>query len=116
MKNLIKEMEELAEQMHIWYLEATKELHPESYNSNAQKSYAEMTEEQREIDCYIARKILGEYTEKIVEEILKSLPSYNKWSNNYEKNRAVEDNETGRNPVLREIRDLLSSLTDKEIK
>lgn len=55
----IDEVEKLAERLHIWYLEATKELHPESYNPHAQKSYAELTEEQRFIDRYIAGKIYG---------------------------------------------------------
>lgn len=45
------------EQLHEWYLEATKELNPESYNPNAQKSYDQLTEEQRFIDKYIADKI-----------------------------------------------------------
>ena len=52
--------ERLAEKLHEWYLEATRELNPESYNPNAQKSYAELTEEQKFIDRYIAKKILAE--------------------------------------------------------
>lgn len=48
---------DLAEKMHNWYLEATKELHPESFNKNAQKLYSELTDEQKFIDKYIAQKI-----------------------------------------------------------
>ena len=55
-----REAEELfvAEQLHEWYLEATKSLNPENYNAKAQVPYSEMNEEQKEIDRYIARKIL----------------------------------------------------------
>lgn len=45
------------QQLHQWYLDATKELHPNSYNINAQKPYEELTEEQKFIDKYIADKI-----------------------------------------------------------
>lgn len=45
------------QQLHQWYLEATKELHPESYNINAQKAYEDLTEEQKAIDKYICNKI-----------------------------------------------------------
>ena len=51
-------MKELAEKLHEWYLEATKQLNPESYNPAAQKSYSELTEEQKFIDRYIANKVL----------------------------------------------------------
>ena len=49
--------ETLAKQLHAWYLEATKELNPESYNPNAQKAYEDMTDEQKFIDRYIAKKV-----------------------------------------------------------
>jgi len=52
------EQEQLAEKLHEWYLEASKQLHPESYNPNAQKSYGELTEEQKFLDRYIAGRIL----------------------------------------------------------
>ena len=45
------------EQLHTWYLEAVKELHPESFNPNANKPYSELTDEQRFIDKYISDKI-----------------------------------------------------------
>jgi len=48
--------EEWARKQHEWYLEATAKLHPESYNPNAQKSYDDLTEEQKFIDRYIAQK------------------------------------------------------------
>jgi len=50
-------MEELARKLHEWYLEATKELNPKSFNPDAQKSYDELTDEQRFIDKYIADKV-----------------------------------------------------------
>jgi len=52
------EPEQLAEKLHEWYLEASKQLHPESYNPNAQKSFAQLTEEQKFLDRYIAGRIL----------------------------------------------------------
>ena len=51
------------EQLHIWYLEATKELHPLNFNEKAQKPYNELNPEQKFIDEYIANKI-----GKVVEE------------------------------------------------
>ncbi len=56
--NLKAEIEELAENLHRWYLEACKELKSESYNPNAQKSFAELTEEQKFLDRYIAEKLI----------------------------------------------------------
>jgi len=53
-----KEVEQLAEQLHNWYLEATKELNPENYNPKAQKLYLELNEQQKNIDRYIAKKII----------------------------------------------------------
>jgi len=52
------EQEQLAKKLHEWYLEASKQLHPESYNPNAQKPFAELTEEQKFLDRYIAGRIL----------------------------------------------------------
>jgi len=52
------EPEQLAQKLHEWYLEASKQLHPESYNPNAQKSFAQLTEEQKFLDRYIAGRIL----------------------------------------------------------
>ena len=49
------------EQLHNWYLEAIKELHPESFNPNAKKPYSELTEEQKFIDKYIADKIIEKF-------------------------------------------------------
>jgi hypothetical protein len=49
--------EQFAELLHNWYLEATKELHPESYNTKAQKPYSELTDEQKQIDRFIAVKL-----------------------------------------------------------
>jgi hypothetical protein len=49
------------EELHKWYLEATERLSPENYNSNAQKPYEELTEEQKYIDSYIANEINRKY-------------------------------------------------------
>ena len=43
--------------LHEWYLEACKELSPENFNTDAQKPYEELSEEQKFIDIYIAEKI-----------------------------------------------------------
>lgn len=50
--------EDFAKQIHTWYLEASSKLHPESFNPAAQKSYEELTEEQKYLDRYLAGKIL----------------------------------------------------------
>ncbi len=52
------EVEKMAKQLHVWYLEATRSLNPKSYNPRAQKGYEDLTEEQKEIDRYIALKVL----------------------------------------------------------
>lgn len=62
------EIEQLARQLHVWYLDATKKLSPESYNLDAQKSYADLTEEQKFIDRYIAEKVLSHIAETAREE------------------------------------------------
>lgn len=46
-----------AQQLHEWYLEATQELNPDSYNPDAQKNYSDLTEEQRYISAYIAHRV-----------------------------------------------------------
>ena len=53
--------EQLAQNLHRWYLEATRELSPESFNPDAQKEYGELTDEQKFIDRYIADKIIKHY-------------------------------------------------------
>jgi len=50
--------EQLAEKLHEWYLEATKELEPYSINKQAQKPYTDLSEGQKSIDRYIAEKII----------------------------------------------------------
>ena len=76
--------EELAEQMHIWYLEATLKLHPESFNPNAQKKYEDLTDEQKFIDIFIAKKVEEKFIEKKrVREALKELLALEPmWTNN----------------------------------
>ena len=66
----LTELERVAQNLHKWYLEATKKLSPESYNPNAQKPYEEMTEEQKFIDRYIADKVVA-YAQQEVERTLQ---------------------------------------------
>lgn len=69
-------VEKLAEKMHIWYLEATRMLHPESYNPKAQKAYSELTEKQKNIDRYIAGHVIGMM--ESIETITKGLEEIEK--------------------------------------
>lgn len=57
-RSKIKDKEFLAENLHIWYLEATKKINIESFNKKAQKKYKDLTGEQKFIDRYIAKKII----------------------------------------------------------
>lgn len=45
------------EELHKWYLEAVKELKPESFNPDANTPYSELTDEQKSIDKHIALQI-----------------------------------------------------------
>jgi hypothetical protein len=54
------------EQLHKWYLEATLQCNPESYNLKAQKCYEHLTEEQKSIDKYIAHAIVEAYEKGIL--------------------------------------------------
>ena len=54
---VVGDIESLARELHMWYLEATKQLNPANYNPKAQVPYDDMHEEQKQIDRYIARKI-----------------------------------------------------------
>lgn len=57
-RELINETTEITgEQLHKWYLEATKELDPENYNEEAQKPYSKLNSEQKFIDNYIAAQV-----------------------------------------------------------
>ena len=69
--------EDLSRKMHEWYLEATKELNPESYNAKAQKSYDDLTEEQKQIDRYIANKVIQLLSSQL-EEVEKGIKDYRK--------------------------------------
>jgi hypothetical protein len=53
--------ETLARQLHEWYLEATLDIDPLNYNANAQKDYDALSEEQKFIDRFIAKKILDAF-------------------------------------------------------
>lgn len=78
--------EELAQQLHKWYLEATKRISKLSFNPKAQRSYTQLTNEQKYIDRYIAGKVLGELEKKEAEltEKNKQLDSLHETCNNYE--------------------------------
>lgn len=51
-------IEEFAEQIHNWYLEACRELDPSNFNAKAQVPYADLTAEQKFLDRFLARKLL----------------------------------------------------------
>lgn len=44
-------------QLHKWYLEAVNTLNTSDYNVSAEKEYESLTEGQKYIDKYIAKKI-----------------------------------------------------------
>jgi hypothetical protein len=46
------------ESIHTTYLEATLKLKPVSFNNNAQKTYDDLTEEQKYIDIFFSNDIL----------------------------------------------------------
>ena len=50
----------LARRLHEYYLDATEHLDPENYNANAQKSYDDLTEEQKSIDVFIADRLISD--------------------------------------------------------
>ena len=55
-------VESLAEQIHLWYLEATEPKAKGAYNEKAQVSYEDLSDDQKDIDRYIAKKILETFT------------------------------------------------------
>jgi uncharacterized protein YaiL (DUF2058 family) len=60
----------LAEQLHIWYLEAiTSGFAGEQYNPDAIKEYKDLSEEQKNIDKYIAAKVKALFKAKMLEMI-----------------------------------------------
>jgi hypothetical protein len=102
--------EDLAEQLHLWYLEATKGLNPKSYNPQAQKSYQDLTEEQREIDRFIAGKILS-LLQKQKEEVIGELKKFTKIKLPRDDSEIV-NYKTGYNQALD---DIISALKEKDI-
>ena len=63
-------IEELAENLHIWYLEACQK--PDSgmdFNPAAQEPYENLKETQKYLDRYIAGKILQSQTQDIKKKI-----------------------------------------------
>ncbi len=71
MKQSKKEIEELAERLHYLYYEALKKVNPKVNPV----SYNDLTEEHKEIDRYIAKKILGFLSkkQKKIDELKKVL-------------------------------------------
>lgn len=61
-------IKELAEFSHNSYLEIIKKLHLESFNQKANISYDKLSEEQKQIDKYIAEKIID--NKWLVKDIL----------------------------------------------
>jgi hypothetical protein len=61
--------EKLAEQLHIWYLEATHTIPSDAYNMKAQVDYNELSEDQKHIDRYIASAILKLHKQEMLRVI-----------------------------------------------
>ena len=60
---LLKKMDGITpEFLHNEYLKTVKHLHPESFNPVANKPYAELTDEQKSIDKFIAQAIKDHLT------------------------------------------------------
>lgn len=62
LKDFTKTELELAEILHACYLEGTINLNKESYNLKAQKTFDDLTIEQKYIDCSIAQQLLKNFT------------------------------------------------------
>ena len=58
----MKNVEKMAKQLHLWYLEAIKTIPKSAYNVEAQVSYKNLSDEQKNIDRYIAVKVLEAFT------------------------------------------------------
>ena len=69
------DIEELAEQLHKWYLLAIawvkkfKDGEPFSHNPDAQKEYKDLSEEQKYIDRYIAKQIIQSYSQISINQV-----------------------------------------------
>lgn len=94
-------IEEIAEQLHCWYLEAVQKIDPNNYNHKAQKPYNELNEDQKFLDRYIAKKVIAlhhSHTEQIEqarreEREACAVTVWNEWAKNPNK---MDDNETNR--------------------
>ena len=115
-----KTIEKVAEQLHKWYLEATKLLNPENYNSKAQKQYVNLNKEQKFIDRYIAERV----NEKIKEERQRTLADVEKEINGLQKCAdAMEERKefyknvkAGYDRALRLVNEILDKLEKKNDK
>ena len=54
-----KDIEKIAYQLHGWYLEATARTPQGDFNPKAQVAYGDLSEAQKDIDRYIAKKVLS---------------------------------------------------------
>lgn len=100
----VQEFEKMAEQLHIWYLEAVKELDPHFFNLKAQVAYKDLHEKQKDIDRYIAKK-LASYIEKREKDITEDIILTAKfWDSEY---RELEDRIKQLEDGLRKIRGTL---------
>ncbi len=59
--------------------------------------------------------LVAQTEKRVLERVEAIIPSYNRWNDTmgkeaYDKNSAVEDIETGRNPVLKELRAAIAAL------
>lgn len=103
----MNEQENLAKQLHEWYLEACRE--PESgmdFNPAAQVPYGDLREAQKFLDRYIAGKIT-ELLARQREEVAKRLTERAEVPNN------LIDLEVGKVKAIY-LRDALSALTQEE--
>lgn len=67
------------ERLHVSYLLATKTLHPESFNWDAQKQFMDLTEEQKSIDIFICQEI-KRAAEDLRQKLIDDFHNMNKFS------------------------------------
>ncbi len=87
--NIEKLRVSLPELMHIWYLMIIEQLNPESYNKNAQKTFNELSEEQKKIDYFIADRTFNKLCKAIWKDV-KALPKTQTFGEYWIKRKAVE--------------------------
>lgn len=90
------EIEEFAEQLHIWYLEATTSIG--DVNPNAQRPYADLSDDQRDIDRYIATKLTH-----LIETEKKKADSMNEIANMVARHKEVDFVFNGKTYHIKEL-------------